>query len=95
MLKNTPDTSPPRRLKLLNFAFILLSAAVLLLLLLAPEETTTRLPHDETHEPFYRIEKKKEAEQQCLNCHGERGEAPLPEDHPPPYRCLFCHKRDR
>jgi hypothetical protein len=21
--------------------------------------------------------------------------APLPDDHPPKYRCLFCHKRDK
>jgi hypothetical protein len=37
--------------------------------------------------------KKKEAEKQCDQCHSSEGVAPLPDDHPPKYRCLFCHKR--
>lgn len=91
----SPDRSPKKkRLKVLNIAFALVSIAVLLFLLLAPEETTTPLPIDEIHLPFHRITDKKEAETHCQRCHGPTGDAPLPDDHPPPYRCLFCHKRD-
>jgi hypothetical protein len=36
---------------------------------------------------------KKEAEKFCAECHAPDKVAPLPEDHPPKYRCLFCHKR--
>ena len=36
---------------------------------------------------------KKEAEQYCTECHGEDKMVPFPENHPPKYRCLFCHKR--
>lgn len=82
------------RFVLLNIAFALVAFAVLLFLLVAPEETTAPLPVDETHLPFHRIADKKEAETQCEACHGPTGEAPLSDDHPPPYRCLFCHKRD-
>jgi hypothetical protein len=38
---------------------------------------------------------KKEAEKFCEECHSPEGVAPLPEDHPPKYRCLFCHKREQ
>jgi mono/diheme cytochrome c family protein len=37
---------------------------------------------------------KKEAEKFCIECHAPEGVFPLPEGHPPKYRCLFCHKRD-
>jgi hypothetical protein len=38
---------------------------------------------------------KKAAEKFCEECHNPEGEAgPLPKDHPPKYRCLFCHKKD-
>ena len=77
----------------LNFGFLLVGAAILIFLWNAPKETTTKLPHDEIHEPFHTIKSKKEAEKSCLSCHDIGGEAPLPEGHPPKYRCLFCHKR--
>jgi hypothetical protein len=92
MSSNQP--SKKNRFKALNIAFALICIAVLLFLLLAPEETTTPLPVDEIHLPFHRIADKKEAEATCQQCHAPTGEAPLSEDHPPPYRCLFCHKRD-
>jgi hypothetical protein len=38
---------------------------------------------------------KKAAEKFCEECHNPEGVAPLPENHPPKYRCLFCHKRDQ
>jgi len=78
---------------ILNIIFLLVGAAILLFLLNAPDETTSRLPLDDTHRRFQSGMSKKEAEKQCGQCHGPKGEAPLPPDHPPPYRCLFCHKR--
>ncbi|MFV0437318.1 MAG: hypothetical protein ACK5PS_08005 [Desulfopila sp.] len=79
---------------LLNIAFLLSLAAILLFLYLAPQETTSHLPKDEIHAPFYAIESKREAEKSCLDCHGDDGIAPLAENHPPKFRCLFCHKRN-
>lgn len=29
----------------------------------------------------------------CTNCHGEGGESPLSDKHPPKEQCLTCHKR--
>jgi hypothetical protein len=78
----------------LNCAFFLTAAGILLFLLNAPEETTAHLPKDEIHTQFHEIASKKEAEKTCTDCHSEKGVAPLPEGHPPKYRCLFCHKRD-
>jgi len=69
------------------------AAALLLFLTHAPKETTAHLPRDETHLKFYGMASKKEAEDFCGKCHGDGGSAPLPASHPPPYRCLFCHKR--
>ncbi|KGO35081.1 MAG: hypothetical protein WBN83_04890 [Desulfoprunum sp.] len=77
----------------LNILFLLVCAAILLFLLKAPDETTSRLPMDDTHRQFQSGMSKKEAEKQCGECHGPQGRIPLPPDHPPPYRCLFCHKR--
>ena len=34
---------------------------------------------------------RKEAEKLCEPCHDQRG-VKLPPNHPPKYRCLFCHK---
>jgi hypothetical protein len=78
---------------LINAAFIALCAGILIFLFNAPKETTSPLPHDEVHQPFFAIESKKEAEQSCLSCHDQDKDAPLPNNHPPKYRCLFCHKR--
>lgn len=87
-------TKPGKKKSLiLNIAFIVAGGALLLFLLNAPEETTAKLPKDETHLRFHEIASKKEAEKFCTECHIEDGEAPLAEDHPPKYRCLFCHKR--
>jgi hypothetical protein len=89
-------TSPPRnriRPLYLNIAFVVTGAAILLFLLNAPEETTAKLPHDADHSRFQTM-KKKEAEKFCTDCHSPQGVMPLPEGHPPKYRCLFCHKRN-
>lgn len=76
-----------------NLLFIFVCGGLFLFLWNAPEETTVRLPHDETHLGFHKMAKK-EAEKFCGECHNPEGAAPLPDGHPPKYRCLFCHKKD-
>lgn len=82
-----------KKTALINILFIVLCGGILLFLYNAPEETTAFLPKDEAHGRFHAIEKKKEAEKFCSECHDKDKVAPLPENHPPKYRCLFCHKR--
>ncbi|OQX19512.1 MAG: hypothetical protein BWK76_04240 [Desulfobulbaceae bacterium A2] len=77
---------------LLNVIFFAACGGILLFLLRAPAETTARLPDDADHHAF-RAMGKKEAEKHCEKCHAPEGVAPLPVEHPPKYRCLFCHKR--
>ncbi len=84
-----------KQLVLINVIFTVICVGILVFLFKAPKETTSPLPHDDIHNPFFAIESKKEAEQSCLSCHDQGKEAPLPENHPPKYRCLFCHKRNR
>ena len=78
---------------LFNVVFVIVCLGIFLLLWNAPPETTPRLPHDDNHQPFFAMGKK-EAEKFCENCHQPDGIRPLPETHPPTYRCLLCHKRD-
>lgn len=86
-------TPTKKNLWVVNFVFFLACGTIFFFLLRAPEATTPPLPHDDIHEPFYEIASKKEAEKNCLSCHGPDSQAPLSEEHPPKYRCLFCHKR--
>ena len=81
------------RIKIINSLFVILCGGILLFLYNAPEETTAFLPHDTNHSRFFEIKSKKEAEKTCVECHDTGKIAPLPESHPPKYRCLFCHKR--
>ncbi len=81
-----------RNTLLYNILFLVMAAGILLFLMAAPPETTVRLPHDEAHAKLFSMPKK-EAEKHCEKCHRKGGESPLPKDHPPKYRCLFCHKR--
>lgn len=76
-----------------NILFIVICAGLFLFLWNAPEESTTFMPNDEDHAKFMQMNKK-EAEKFCEECHYPEGEVPLPENHPPKYRCLFCHKRN-
>ncbi|PIE72888.1 MAG: hypothetical protein CSA20_05305 [Deltaproteobacteria bacterium] len=85
--------SKKKKFWLQNTLFLLTLLAILLFLLRAPEETTPFLPHDPVHEPFHQIKSKRQAEKGCNVCHSPTGESPLGENHPPKYRCLFCHKR--
>lgn len=82
------------RIWLFNLLFIAVCAGILVFLLKAPPESTHKLPQDETHRKFYAMDKK-EAEKHCGACHAPEGQAPLPENHPPKYRCLFCHKKHK
>jgi len=84
-------TKSTKRL-LANVIFVAICGGILYFLLAAPPETTKPLPHDENHERFMTM-KKKEAEKFCENCHGADRQKPLPQNHPPKFRCLFCHKR--
>jgi cytochrome c5 len=83
-----------KKIWVMNGVFAAVCAAILIFLLNAPEETTAPLPKDEIHAGFYDIKGKKAAEKFCGQCHDNGKEAPLPKDHPPKYRCLFCHKRN-
>lgn len=81
-------------MKTRDILLLLGGVAIVTFLWLAPEETTAPVPHDEIHEPYYdivRSEGKKAAEVFCVDCHNP-DDVPLPEDHPPTFRCLFCHK---
>ena len=82
-----------KKILLLNVLFVVIIAAIITFLALAPKETTPYLPHDDLHRDFLKIESKKQAEQFCAACHNENGTAPLSQQHPPKFRCLFCHKR--
>ena len=75
-----------------HLAFVAVIAAILLFLWNAPPETTARVPHDDIHRSFFSMGKR-QAEKECEKCHNPKGEVPLPKDHPPKFRCLFCHKR--
>ncbi len=75
-----------------NLLFVCLCVAILVFLLMAPPETTAPLPQDENHLKFMPM-KKKTAEKYCGQCHDDNGMVPLPAEHPPKYRCLFCHKK--
>ena len=75
-----------------NILFVAVCAGLFLVLWNAPPETTAHLPNDEDHAQFMHM-KKKEAEKHCSKCHAQDAVAPLSKNHPPKYRCLFCHKR--
>ena len=72
--------------KLFNWGFLIASILILIILLSAPKATTPPLPKTDNHKKFFNMSKK-EAEKFCEDCHKN-----LPKNHPPKYRCLFCHK---
>ena len=78
-----------------DIAFILLIPVVVVCLwMLTTEQTTVRIPLDDDHRESlqtYSAEGKKAAEQVCTSCHSDEA-LPLSENHPPKYRCMFCHK---
>jgi len=69
-------------------------AVIVAVLWAAPDESTKRIPDNDTHHRFFAIvakDGKKAAEKFCSECHNEDG-IPFPANHPPKFRCLFCHK---
>lgn len=77
-----------------DIIFAVLVVIIVLVLWAAPPETTIKVPADDTHqglEATLEREGKKAAEQVCRSCHNDQ-DMPLAENHPPKYRCLFCHK---
>lgn len=87
------EIKPKKKMLLYNTLFILLCGGILLFLWNAPPETTAKLPKDEDHLKYYSMDKKV-AEKECQNCHNPE-KIPLPDQHPPKYRCLFCHKKQK
>ena len=77
---------------LYNLLFLAISISILFFLWNAPPETTVKIPFDDNHKAFYSMSKK-EAEKHCEKCHSKEAGMPLPKNHPPKYRCLFCHKK--
>ena len=79
-------------------ADVIVLAAVLVVLLIlwaAPDEDFIYVPYDDSHEEcvtVLRTEGKRAADKYCEECHNP-DDLPLSEEHPPKYRCLFCHKR--
>lgn len=92
-VKNTRSHSK-KKILFLNILFWTFCLFIVTFLLRAPEETTPFLPHDNHHEQYHLVESKKAAEKFCLECHSDEGEVPLTAEHPPKFRCLFCHKRN-
>lgn len=84
--------APNKKNLLLNLLFAAVCLGVFLFLWNAPPETTAKIPHDQDHQRFFAMERK-EAEKFCEECHRPEGTSPLPSEHPPKYRCLFCHKQ--
>lgn len=76
----------------IHLLFLLVCGGLLFFLWQAPPVATPPLPRDEEHAPFFN-QPKKQAEKRCASCHGPEMEQALPADHPPPHRCLFCHRR--
>jgi len=77
-----------------DFLFIAAAAAIVLILWVAPPEKTSKVPCDDTHKECAAVlqrDGKKATEKLCKDCHNEK-DMPLSKDHPPKYRCLFCHK---
>jgi len=81
-----------KQLAIANILFVLICAIILFVLFRAPKETTAKLPDDAQHAIFRGMKSKAEAEKLCGKCHAPNSEVPLPANHPPKYRCLFCHK---
>jgi len=78
-----------------DWLFVALVVVVLgIFIAISGKEKTTRVPYDDIHAKFYDMleaKGKKETEKYCKECHNQDNIA-LSENHPPPFRCLFCHK---
>ena len=77
-----------------DYLFLVVAGLIILFFLKAPPESTLRTPYTEEHNEFSEMlkkEGKKAVEKYCHECHSDEN-MPLSKDHPPKYRCLFCHK---
>jgi hypothetical protein len=77
-----------------DLLFVATAVIIVLVLWAAPPETTLKVPLDDTHRELQAAldrDGKKKTEEICRTCHNEK-DLPLSKDHPPKYRCLFCHK---
>ena len=77
-----------------DLLFVAIAAIIVLVLWAAPPETTIRVPYDDTHRELKATlehKGKKATEEICRTCHNDK-DLPLSKNHPPKYRCLFCHK---
>jgi uncharacterized paraquat-inducible protein A len=80
-----------------DLIFLAVGIIIIIFFSMAPPETTVHVPNDKTHAQVRATaeeEGKKEAEKQCKKCHNQEN-MPLSENHPPKYRCLFCHKTSK
>ncbi|MCK5436509.1 MAG: hypothetical protein KAI90_00770, partial [Desulfobulbaceae bacterium] len=71
------DKKKSKKVILLNILFIVVCGGIFLFLWNAPPETTPKFLHSTDHDELYKIKKKK-AEKLCLDCHKEKGTAPIP-----------------
>ena len=77
-----------------DLLFVAAAAIIVLVLWAAPPESTLKVPYDDTHRELKASldrDGKKKTEEICRTCHNDQ-DLPLSKDHPPKYRCLFCHK---
>ena len=87
-------TTKKKKTLLINITFVGTLLAILLFLSRAPEITTPSLPHDEDHNRFFTMKKKK-AGKLCVECHTPEEIYEIHKDDTPnTNRCLFCHRRD-
>lgn len=81
-----------KNLLVYHIFFISICGGIFYFLWSAPPETTPHMPRDNNHERFMDMDRK-QAEGFCPECHAAGKIKPLPDSHPQPFRCLYCHKR--
>jgi hypothetical protein len=72
-------------LKNMVFAVVILGIVALLYSLSTKEFLP--IPPDENHKNII-------PEEECQDCHREKGENPLSKEHPPKHQCFECHERE-
>ncbi len=80
-----------------DLLFLGVGIIIIIFFSLAPPESTVHVPGDAIHKTAVITAKdkgKKAAEKLCKDCHNQKN-MELSENHPPKYRCLFCHKISR
>jgi len=69
-----------------GWSLLLLAVLVTGGLFALPKKEFAPLPGDSVHAGLM-------DNHSCTDCHGEGGESPLGDRHPPKEQCLTCHKR--